>query len=174
MLGQEVVINEFLASNAEVNTDPDFSAWSDWIELYNPGVDAIDLGGYFMTDNRDNPDKWEFPLEAEIAPGDYLLIWADGRDTVIDAIHANFRLSSEGEEIAVFNPDLFLLIRLLMGPKGKTYPWADSPTAASIGSVLIAFIRKDQFRWCIIKNKRTRILTPCRILHHEPGTGNFH
>ncbi|HLB74410.1 MAG TPA: hypothetical protein VJJ98_10360, partial [Sedimentisphaerales bacterium] len=43
-----IVINEFLASNSNGATDPQGED-DDWIELYNRGEDAVDVGGMYMT-----------------------------------------------------------------------------------------------------------------------------
>ena len=89
-----------MASNSSVIDDPDFGDSGDWIELYNEGNDTVDLIGYFLTDNLENPDKWVFP-SAKIAPAGFLLIWADRADT---ALHTNFGLTREGEAIGLFSP----------------------------------------------------------------------
>jgi hypothetical protein len=47
----QLYINEFMASNSSVITDPDFDESADWIELYNASPFSVDLGGYFLTDN---------------------------------------------------------------------------------------------------------------------------
>jgi len=39
-----MVISEFMAINNTMLTDED-GAYSDWIELYNSGTNALDLGG---------------------------------------------------------------------------------------------------------------------------------
>ncbi len=102
---QGVVINELLASNTSVNFDPDFQDNVDWIELYNPESDTLDLGGYFLTDNMDDPQKWQFPQGVMLPPGRFLVVWADGRDTVLNFCHTSFKLSMEGEEIAIYDPE---------------------------------------------------------------------
>jgi hypothetical protein len=107
--GQELVINEFLASNASVNADPDFNDYSDWIELFNRGADTINLGGFYITDNFSDTAKWSFPDELLLLPGEFLLIWADGKDTALSAYHSSFKLSSGGEEIALFDTSGTLL-----------------------------------------------------------------
>jgi len=48
----EVFINEFQASNEITIQDPDFSNYSDWLELYNSSNVDIDLSGYFLIDNK--------------------------------------------------------------------------------------------------------------------------
>ena len=98
----KIVINEFLASNQTTNQDPDFSQFSDWLELYNTTASDIDISGYFLTDNMDNPSKWQFPGNTLIPAQGYLLVWADGKD--VD-LHTNFKISKGGEELALSNTD---------------------------------------------------------------------
>lgn len=47
---ESLVINEFLASNQESLADGD-EDHEDWIELYNPTTEPIDLEGYTLTDS---------------------------------------------------------------------------------------------------------------------------
>ena len=81
-LGQ-VYINEFLASNVATNPDNhDFDDYSDWLELYNAGDEPVGLGGYFLTDNLNQPAKWLIPANTIIEAKGFLFFWADGRDDV--------------------------------------------------------------------------------------------
>ena len=75
----QVRIAEFLAANVSTNLDPDAYEFSDWIELHNSGDQTVDLTGFFLTDNLDNPTKWQIPRCA-IGPGQRQLFWADGLD----------------------------------------------------------------------------------------------
>ncbi len=97
--GAQVLINEFSASNSLLLEDPDFDDYSDWIELYNAGNEPVNLHGYYLTDNYYSPVKWTISIDTFIQANDHILIWADGNDTLL---HTNFRISSLGEEIAVF------------------------------------------------------------------------
>ena len=51
------------------------------------------------------PRKWTFPQGTVIAPGDYLLVWADedGKDS--PGLHASFKLSKKGETIVLVDAD---------------------------------------------------------------------
>lgn len=84
LLGQElpdVCINEFLASNVSIDADiVDFDDYSDWIELYNGEDFELDLGGYYITDDLENPLKWEIPSETIIQAKGFIRFWADGYD----------------------------------------------------------------------------------------------
>jgi len=99
---QDLVINEFLASNSAILPDPDYGEYADWIELYNASVYPIDIDGYYITDDIDDATKWPLPGEIVIEPGGYLLLWADSKHEQGNGYHTNFKLSKEGEEIGLF------------------------------------------------------------------------
>jgi len=99
-LESTVMINEVMSSNASASKDSGGAA-ADWIELKNEGSQAVSLGGMYLTDDLGHARKWKFPEGATIDPGGYLLIWADGAKKKDDALHANFKLSKEGESLAL-------------------------------------------------------------------------
>ena len=72
-----LVINELMASNNTSIQDPQ-GQYDDWIEIYNYGIDAIDIGGMYLTDNLSIPTKWRIPANnpasTTIPAGGYLLI----------------------------------------------------------------------------------------------------
>jgi hypothetical protein len=98
---QTVVINELITSNSTVITDND-GTYEDWIELYNPTTQPINLNGYGLTDNPAMPHKWIFP-EYWMQPGEHLLIWCTDKNRVdpTQPLHTNFKISSGGEEIVL-------------------------------------------------------------------------
>jgi len=110
--GIPLAINEFMASNSSCKTDPQ-GQYDDWIELYNYGTDAINVGGMYLTDNLSFPSKWRIPYgnsaATTIPAGGYLLIWADN-DITDTGLHANFKLDADGEELALFDTDGSTLI----------------------------------------------------------------
>jgi spore coat protein CotH len=98
-----IVINEFMASNsttiADENGDHD-----DWIELYNAGVDPVDMGGRYLTDSLANRTKFRFPAGIVIPSGGYLIVWADD-EPAQGPLHAPYKLSASGEQIGLFDRD---------------------------------------------------------------------
>jgi hypothetical protein len=94
----KIVINEFMAQNTATLQDPT-GEWADWVELFNAGHDTVDLEGLALTDNFANLRKWTMP-DTSITPGGVLLIWCD-EDEDDPGLHANFKLSSSGEQIAL-------------------------------------------------------------------------
>src|SRR6185436_1186658 len=109
-------INEWMAINRGTLLDPTDRNYDDWLELYNPGSDWVDLTGYTLTDNFTNANQWRFPAGTGLPPGGYLLVWAD-EDGSDSGLHANFKLAGEGEEIALFSPEGQLVDRITFGPQ---------------------------------------------------------
>lgn len=103
-LGQTVAINEVMSSNSTIqDNDGDFS---DWIELYNYGTEAVDLTGYGLSDNENSPFKWEFPSTV-ILPNSYLVVWASSKDRKVagEPLHTSYGISSGGEEVVLTDPE---------------------------------------------------------------------
>jgi len=75
---QTIAINEVMASNSSTIADED-GDFEDWIELHNYGDNPVNLHGFGLSDDYSNPMKWVFP-EVTIDPGEYLLVWASGKD----------------------------------------------------------------------------------------------
>ena len=75
-LNGQILINEFMSSNSATIYD-EYGNTPDWIELYNNEV--IDLTGYGLSDDIDDPFKWIFP-SINLDPESYLLIFASGEE----------------------------------------------------------------------------------------------
>lgn len=100
-----VRLSEFLADNADGIKDGDGEK-SDYIEIHNPDDVSVDLEGYSLTNNKSVPRQWRFP-SLLMKPGDYLLVWASGKDRALSAapLHTNFKLSKEGGYLALIPPE---------------------------------------------------------------------
>ena len=98
-------ITEFMANNRATIEDEDGDA-SDWIEIFNSGDTPVDLDGYFLTDAADTLTMWRFP-SVEIAENGFLLVFASGKDrrNPESELHTSFRISSDGEYLALVHPD---------------------------------------------------------------------
>lgn len=77
-IAQTFRINEVMSSNGGVVTDIDGDS-SDWIEFFNSGTTAVNLSGYGLSDKKDNLFQWIFP-DFNVNPGEYLLVYASGKD----------------------------------------------------------------------------------------------
>lgn len=95
----QVVINEYSCSNRSI---PDaFGNFEDWVELYNPSGQAVDLTGFYLSDNPNNPTKWQFP-GGSVPAGGRLVVVCSGRNAMQDGTpHTSFRLNQLQPESVV-------------------------------------------------------------------------
>ena len=110
----QIFINEWLAANTNSIADPADGDHDDWFELYNPGTNAVDLTGYYLTDTLGNPTKYLITTNgAHLVPAQgYLLVWADNETGQNMSggvpradLHVNFQLAQAGESLGLFAPD---------------------------------------------------------------------
>ena len=107
-----VVINEWMADNAATLLDSLDGKADDWFELYNPTSEQVNLQGFSLSDDPDNRTKFVVPAGFRIAPGDFLLVWADDdtdQNGLNADLHVNFQLNKEGDTIALYSPDTTLV-----------------------------------------------------------------
>lgn len=99
-----IIISEFLALNSKGLQDEDGDN-SDWIELHNPGVEAVSLEGWSLTDDLSKLTKWIFPA-VTIGAGEYLVVFASDKNRTNSngQLHTNFKLSGGGEYLAILEP----------------------------------------------------------------------
>ena len=85
-------INEVLArrGSAEVG-----GLLSDYVELHNEGDRPFDLSRAQLSDDIAVPNKFVFPQNTIVNPGEYLLIFADG-GLGESGFHAAFRIDGDG------------------------------------------------------------------------------
>jgi hypothetical protein len=77
-----VCINEFLTSS-QIGGVPD------WVELYNRSEFVVDISGWHLSDDADNPARYTFPAGTILDPGDHLSV---------DDADLGFSLAADGSE----------------------------------------------------------------------------
>ncbi|HNW24776.1 MAG TPA: lamin tail domain-containing protein, partial [Candidatus Cloacimonas sp.] len=107
-------INELMPSNATTIMDEN-SEYEDWIEIYNPNDFAIDLAGYFFTDDH-YPDTGssltQIPTgynDTIIPANSYKIIWFD-EDLDQGPLHINTKLSATADAVYFLAPDMLTVI----------------------------------------------------------------
>ncbi len=98
-------INEFMALNSTSLADED-GEYSDWIEIYNPTDAVVDLTGWSLTDDKEEPQKWQFSKQ-NLTAKSYLVVFASNknRNESGHELHTNFAISGSGEYLGFFKPD---------------------------------------------------------------------
>lgn len=102
---QKLIISEIMAINDTTLTDED-SDFPDWIEIYNPDNESINLGGWFLSDDSTLLTKWCFP-SILLGAGEYIFVYASDKNrmSLPGNLHTNFKLSGSGEFLALTEPD---------------------------------------------------------------------
>jgi hypothetical protein len=127
-VNKNIVINEIMASNTKTATDPK-AQYDDWIELYNKSNAAIDISGWFITDNPDNRDKWKFPTGTSIPANGFLIVWADedSSQNTATSFHTNFKLSASGENLILLDKDTLKVDEVTFGAQKADVSYARKP-----------------------------------------------
>lgn len=120
-----VVINEVMPVNGITAADQN-GEYDDWIELYNLTSASINLSGYYLSDSKNDPGKWQFPQGTIIASKSYLIVWADS-DTTQAGLHTNFKLSSEGENVLISNHEKTILDKVTCPAQSLELSWSRLP-----------------------------------------------
>ncbi len=93
-----------MADNESTIRDED-GDFSDWIEIRNTS-DALNVGGWFLTDDADDLTKWRLP-NLDLNRDEHVLVFASNKDRRVagNELHTNFKLSNSGEYLALVMPD---------------------------------------------------------------------
>ena len=103
----QVVINEFCFANySDYAVGGEFE---DWVEFYNPTGAAVNIGGYWLSDNVLNPQKYQIPATVSVPANGYKLILVSGVGAYdpgfLGQTNTNFKVSqSNGEELVFSSP----------------------------------------------------------------------
>lgn len=124
------VINEVMVVNEDSYMD-DFGKRNGWIEIYNNTAATQDLGGRYLTNDRNNPKKYPIPrgdVLTRIPPHQHALFWADD-EPFNGTFHVSFKLDPTKENyIALYDNDGKTLLDEIVIPAGmlpdQTYGYA--------------------------------------------------
>ena len=120
LLATAIVVNELMASNVGVAMSP-ATNFDSWIELYNPTEQAVDIGGWYMSDTPDNLTMWHLPKDmGEIPAKGYKVVWLGSNNIKTD--QAPFKLDCEGGTVYISDPSGQLVV-------SQSYPEAMSLTS---------------------------------------------
>ncbi|HMP81370.1 MAG TPA: lamin tail domain-containing protein [Verrucomicrobiota bacterium] len=121
-LAAQPVISEFMAQNTAVLADED-GAFSDWVEIYNPGSGTLDLNGYYLTDDASNLTKWQFPTQV-VEAGGFVVVFASGKNRAVagSQLHASFALDVDGEYLALVATDGVTVVSSFGAEYPEQYP----------------------------------------------------
>ncbi len=100
-----VQVTEIMSANATYAPD-ERGEHPDYVELTNTGSAPVNLSGWFLSDDRSDLDRWQFP-DVTIPAGGTLVVHCSGEDRADDPahLHANFKLGSDGTDVVLTRAD---------------------------------------------------------------------
>ncbi|GJM18959.1 MAG: hypothetical protein DHS20C14_11720 [Phycisphaeraceae bacterium] len=98
-----VFVNEAIAINETILAD-EAGQFEDFVELYNDEDAPVDVSGMYLSDDPALPRQWQIPPGTVIPAKGFLLVWCDD-DALDGPLHANFKLGSSGETVALYHTD---------------------------------------------------------------------
>ena len=101
-----VFINEIVASNGTYKDE--YGNTSDYIELYNAGKEAVNIGGWYVSDNNTNLTLCPIPTtdaaKTTIPAKGRINVWFD-KQPQLGVLHVSKGLSKNGETVVLSRPD---------------------------------------------------------------------
>jgi len=177
-------INELMAANQNDVLD-DAGQHEDWVEIYNPNAFPVDLGGYYFTDNSENPTKWmvpdNVPGETTVPAESWFIFWAD-EDGLQGNTHMSFRLNNQGEDLRMYGPDGFTLVdRIVFGyvapdlSYGRSSDGAEdwilfsgtTPDASNNGGTIGITSQEDRSTFQVYPNPSSGIVQFSEVITYE-------
>jgi len=97
LLSTVLVINEVMSSNLGEAMSPAIN-YDSWIELYNPGTQAVNLGGMTLSDHYGN--TWQMPSNMGNVPAQgFTVVWLGSNE--IKETQATFKLDCDGGTVTL-------------------------------------------------------------------------
>lgn len=126
-------INEVSAGNdIYIN---DYGKKSDWVEIYNTSDQDINLEGFYLSDNRSKPQKYQLQQGVVPAHGT-CVIWCDGKDSY-SQLHAPFKLeNADGASVSIQAADGSWADCIEYLEQGKWQTYGRYPDGGNMATIL--------------------------------------
>ncbi len=144
LVSAQLLLNEASNMNQSGLIDED-GDHEDWVELFNAGNTAVDLGGYRLSDQPSQPDQWIFP-SVVLAPQAHLLVFASGKDRRVSVDHWEQVVGDasvwdytvpNAQPAANWNTLAYQPVGWGTGPSGFGYGDNDDATVLPVGTVSV-------------------------------------
>lgn len=146
-----VLFNEVFAASG---ADPD------WIELFNPGREPVDLSGAWLSDDPDRLDAYALPAGTLIPAGGFL---------VLSQASFGFGLSASGEQILLTEPEgRYVLASCGFGPQNPGRSLVRWPDGARRW-----YFSAEPTPGAPNRVARLRSVVIHELMYHDPVDGRF-
>ncbi len=136
-LSAQVFVNEYSAANWKLMPD-NYGKYEDWIELYNPSDIPVNIGGWGLTDDDGELQKWQFPAGTIVPETGYLIVWCSKRNEVSNGdFHTNFSLTQTkgNDKIVLSQPGGAIVDAVEVAKTQVHQSWSRNTDGASSWSI---------------------------------------
>lgn len=98
--GVPIVLNEVLARNQTLTNLNGHTA--DWIEIYNPSTNTVDLSDLSLSNDANQPRKWVIQANTTVGPAGYLIVYCDDTSPA-SRENTGFGLGAKGDSVFLFH-----------------------------------------------------------------------
>jgi hypothetical protein len=118
-----VRLNEILSVPQRIDWDGDGTAdeRDEWIELYNAGDTAIDLGGWLLDDGDTESAPYQLPYGTVIGAGQYLVLYQRATGIALD---------DRGDEVRLIDPTGQIVDSVVFGKLDPDTSYGRDPDGA--------------------------------------------
>ena len=166
---KSLVINEVLADNNGGLSDED-GEYTDWIEIYNYGEEEINLKGYGITTDLEEPFYWTFP-DINISPKSFIIVRASGKDRKdnLNFLHTNFKINKKGENIYLTHTSGEIIDSLEVPKSDENISFGRKPDGTNNYAILSKTTPGSSNKVNIIKEVIAEQRLESPIFSHEGG-----
>ena len=148
ILGQIIQLNEVVSSNGDNLYDEDGDT-PDWIEIYNPTSEPVNLLGFGLSDDTEDFHKWVFP-NININPNDFLVVFASEKNRS-DIIYSWDAIIDWGDEWSYYPGNSAPTLNwqypetdISFWSTGNSgFGYGDDDDNTNISQVISVYVRKD-------------------------------
>ncbi len=102
-----ICINE-VSAGGDIHVN-DYGKRADWLELFNRSTEPVDVAGWYFSDEKEVPMKYQMDASDEVntvlRPGERMVVWCDGRPSLGEP-HLPFKLkNADGSRLFLSSPD---------------------------------------------------------------------
>jgi hypothetical protein len=115
-----VLINELIANPTPPAPDA--------VELFNPGTESVNIGGWFLTDDSTIPTKYRIP-DGTTIPANGYLTFTETNFNATPGTNNSFAFGARGDEVFLFSGD----VQTNLTGYSHSFAFGDSPPGVSFG-----------------------------------------
>ncbi|MCC6601543.1 MAG: CotH kinase family protein, partial [Crocinitomicaceae bacterium] len=137
----QVIINEFCAANySDYGLGGGWNQqYEDWVEFYNPTGAPVNIGGFWLSDDQLDPQKWQVTAGTTVPANGYKIVLLSGTGdydpSYLGQLNTSFKVTqTKGEELVFSNASGTVLESYdfdIISPNQANQSWGRTPNGSA-------------------------------------------